>query len=90
MLKEIKLDCVISECALEAKDYSYLNMNHRNIDAVTEMKKIFVSAGILSEGARFLLTHIPTDRKRSIHEELLAIAAERGLTVTYDGYFASI
>ena len=90
VLKAIKLDAVIMECALENKPYSDKNMVHQSLSSAKDVRAALISGGILPDGARFLLTHIPTDRKREIHEELSALAAEYKMTVTYDGYFANI
>ena len=90
VLKEVKLDCVVAECALEYKDFTVANMFHQSKDSLAAIKKVFLSSGSVTEGTRFLLTHIPSDRKRAIHEELSLLAGELGMTVTYDGYFANI
>ena len=90
VLKEVRLDCVVAECALECKDYCMANMFHQSRESLAVMKKMFVCSGTVTEGTRFLLTHIPSERKRSIHDELSALAAELSMTVTYDGYFANV
>ena len=90
VLKEVRLDCVVAECALEYKDYCMANMFHQSKNSLEVMRKMFICSGTVSENTRFLLTHIPSDRKRSIHEELSALATELSMTVTYDGYFANI
>ena len=51
------------------------------------MRAVLLSSEILSERSRFLLTSLPTDKKRSIHDEMTALAAEEKMTVASDGYF---
>ncbi len=90
VLSMLKLDAVIAECALELKPVSPLSMHHNGLEGVKFMRELFLSSGTASGGTRFLLTHIPTDKKRSVHEELSAAAAELGMTVAYDGYFFNV
>lgn len=88
MLKQEKIDTFILDCALENKDYSSKNMQHGNFAEILKTRKIFVDAKICTEDAKFILSHIPTDRRRSIHEEMTEIAKTHGFTVAYDGYFS--
>lgn len=88
MLKEERIDTAILECALENKDYSAKSMSHSNFQEAIKTRKILTDAKICREDSKFILSHIPTDRRRSIHEELTQIAKNNGFTVAYDGYFA--
>lgn len=51
------------------------------------MRAVLLSSEILSERSRFLLTSLPTDKKRPIHDEMTVLAAEEKMTVASDGYF---
>lgn len=89
-LSQIKLDAVIADCALELSETSYASTYHNNVQAVKTLKDILVSGAISEPTVKFILTHIPSDRKRPIHDELSSIAKSFGMSVAYDGYFFSI
>ena len=90
ILKTTKLDAVIFDTALETAPPTEKNLYHNDIYTAARIKSIFLSSKIASESTRFILSHIPSPRKRAIHEELSPIAKEEGLTLAYDGYFARI
>lgn len=90
ILSEMKIDAVIAECALELKPTDSRAMFHNGFSAVKAVKDILVSSKIADENVKFVLTHIPTDRKRSVHDELSDVARAEGMTVAYDGYFFSL
>ncbi len=89
-LAQLKLDAVIIDCALEAAETSYASTYHNNFGAVKTLKDILVSGAISEPTVKFIITHVPTDRKRSIHDELSSLAKSFGMSVAYDGYFFSI
>lgn len=90
LLKKIKLDAVIMDCALELSPTTEASMHHNNLSALKTVREIFTGSKILSPQGRFILSHIPTDKKRSIHDELSEAAREGGMTVAYDGYFFTV
>ena len=90
ILSELKLDAVIADCALEMSEIGPKSMQHGSLRTALLMRDILSGCGIFSPGARFVLSHIPTDRKREIHTPLCEAAAEVGIFVAYDGYFLSI
>lgn len=89
-LKSHKIDAVICDCALETESTTEKNFYHNDIYTVVRIKNLFSSANITHEKSRFILSHLPSPRKRSIHDELSPIAADHGLTMAYDGYFLKI
>ena len=89
-LSKIKVDCVILDCALGLEATSFKSLFHNNIYAANEIKTILLSGGVCRDNARFILSHIPTDKKRLIHEELTPIAKELGFILSYDGLFINI
>lgn len=89
-LSQLKLDAVIIDCALEMSETSYASTYHNNIKAVKALKDILISGGISEPNVKFILTHVPSDRKRPIHDELSSIAKSFSMSVAYDGYFFSI
>lgn len=90
VLLGLKIDAVIADCALEMKEPSHSSMDHGSLESARLMRDILVGAGIAMPSLRFVLSHIPTDKKRMIHDELTEAAAEYGISVAYDGYFLNI
>ena len=89
-LSQLKIDAVIAECALALSPTDYRSTYHNNLSAVKDLRNILVSGKMAEENLKFVLTHIPSDRKVSIHSELSAAARESMMSVAYDGYFFSI
>ena len=89
-LSQLKIDAVITECALELCDTSYASTYHNTLLAAKTLRDVLISGGICGDSLKFVLTHIPSDRKRSIHDELASAARGYGMYVAYDGYFFSV
>lgn len=89
-VSQLKIDAVISECALELSETSYAATYHNNLLAAKVLRDILISGKISEENVKFILTHIPSDRKRPIHDELFSMAKSYGMYVAYDGYFFSV
>ncbi len=90
ILKEIKLDAVILDCALANDGYSQASVNHNNLAAAIAVKDVFLSANVAGENTKFILSHIPTSKKHSIHDELSEAVADMPFKIAYDGYFIGI
>ena len=90
VLKLVKLDAVICDAALETQPASERNLYHNDLGTLERIKSIYEQNGVTNEKTKFILSHIPTDKRREIHEELSPIAQKLGMTVAYDGYFARI
>lgn len=89
LLSLIKPDAVIMDCALELKETSSASVYHNGIEGAKLVRDILSSTSA-EQNVKFVLSHIPSDRKRSVHDELSARAGEYGMSVAYDGYFFSI
>ena len=90
VIKEVRIDGVIFDCALEIQPTSAKCMHHNNISGVKSIKDMLLASGVISESARLVISHVPSDKKRSIHDELTAAAREIGVSVAYDGYYFAI
>ena len=90
VLREIKLDAVILDCAAGLDGYSEACVNHNNLKMASDIRDIMLSAGVCEENTKFILSHIPTDKKRSIHEEMCMAVEETPFRIAYDGYFLGI
>jgi hypothetical protein len=86
-LKKEKIDALILDCAEKDAPYSAKCMQHGNFLEAQKTRAILLDAKIAGSDTKFILSHIPSDRKRAIHEELTALAKPCGFTVAYDGYF---
>ena len=89
-ISQLKLDAVITECALELSPTVYASIYHNNLSAAAALRDILISGKIAEEGVKFVITHVPTSKKRSIHTELSDAARALGISVAYDGYYFSI
>jgi len=89
-VSQLKLDAVITECALELSPTVYASTYHNNLSSAAALRDILVSGGICEEGVKFVLTHVPSSKKRSIHTELSEAARESRMYVAYDGYYFSV
>ena len=69
-ISQLKLDAVITECALELSPTVYASIYHNNLSAAAALRDILISGKIAEEGVKFVITHVPTSKKRSIHTEL--------------------
>ncbi len=90
VLKGLKIDAVIADIALGINAPSGDLMVHGNFDSIRIMKDILIAEQICTPSAKFILSHIPTDKKTSIHELLSSLAAEYGIATAYDGYFCTV
>ncbi|MBO7304136.1 MAG: hypothetical protein J6V09_02845 [Clostridia bacterium] len=89
-MSSLKIDAAIVDCALEVGAYSAASVYHNNLAAAVAMRDTMVSAKIAEPNVKFILTHIPSSRKRQIHDELSGAARGYGMSVAYDGYFFSV
>ena len=89
-LSGLKIDAALIDCALELSGYSGASVYHNNFAATLAIRDTMVSAKIATPGLRTVLSHIPSSKKRPIHDELSEVARGYGMTVAYDGYFFSV
>ncbi len=89
-LSQLKIDAVIADCALELCETSYASTYHNNLTAMKALRDILISGNISTGNVKFVLSHIPSDRKRPIHDELSSSARGYNMYVAYDGYFFSV
>ena len=89
-LSNIKLDAVIADAAFCNLEKMPKSLEHNNIEFCRIIKETFMQSGIIDPSAKFILSHIPSDKKISIHEIVLPLAQEYGMTLAYDGYFTSV
>lgn len=91
-LCEMKLDAIIMDCALGNLPYSEKCVSFNNLSLASAVKDIMISSGVAKEGAKFILTNMPTGRKLPAHEQIVQAIEAEGLPfkVAYDGYFTHI
>ncbi len=90
VLKEVKLDAVILECALGTQPYSKECVGHNNLAMAMAVKDILISAGIASANTKFILSHLPTGKSGSVHDELCDAVKDTPFKIAYDGYYLGI
>ena len=90
ILKHISLDAIITDAALETAEPSEENLYHNDIDTLKRIKSLFSAHGVVTEKTKFILSHLPSDKRRAVHDELTPIAEECGMILAYDGYFTRI
>ena len=90
ILKHVKLDAVILDGSLDLENMGEESLYHNDIQTLIRIKKIFESSQIAGERTRFIVSHVPTDKKREVHTELSPIVAKHGMALAYDGYFLRI
>lgn len=90
ILKHVKLDAAILDGALDIENAGEESLYHNDIPTLIKMKKIFESAGVAGDRTRFIVSHVPTDKKREVHMELSPIVSKEGMALAYDGYFIRI
>ena len=90
LISELKFDAVIMDAKEELLPPSSELMRHGGYETNRIVRGILTSCGAAGDKTRFILSHIPSPKKRSVHEELSERAREDGFTVAYDGYFVTI
>ena len=90
ILKQVSLDAIIADAALEALPPCEQNLYHNDIHTLARIKSLFTASGIVTEKTKFILSHLPSDKRRALHDELTPIAEENGMILAYDGYFTRI
>ena len=85
--ESMRLDAVVLDCSRADKPLSAEDFEGLSMEGAILTKRILESAGVARDHCRYILSHIATDKKRKLHEELLPMAEEVGLTLSYDGYF---
>lgn len=86
-ISQMKIDAVILGCALELSEPSDKLLFNNNFDMARVVRDIMISSSVIPSGSKFVLSNIPSSKKRSVHAELTEAAGEQGMTVAYDGYF---
>ncbi len=89
VLEGIHLDGAIIGCAY-GLGAPAISMQDNSFDMALILKDMLLSSGIMNGGAKIMLTNIPTDKKRTIHEQLCEAAEESGVGIAYDGYFVNV
>ena len=90
VVSELKLDAVIMDTSHELSPPKKDLIRHSSYEVNKIIKGMLTDAKAADEKTRFILSHIPSPRKRSVHEELSLLAKEDGFTVAYDGYFVNL
>ena len=91
VLRELHPDVFILDCGMGCDAYGEGCVYHNNIDMIIKMRELFVASGVCSDSTKFILSHIPTVKKRFLHEELCeAVRDLPAIKVAYDGYYLGL
>ena len=90
VIHTMHLDALILDGAIGTEAASARCMQHNSLDMLSKMKEILDGDGVTHEKTRFIISHVPTDKKLELHEVMSPIAQENGMTLAYDGYFARV
>ena len=89
-LKEAMPDVFILDCAAGMQPYSHECTCHNNLSMIASIMEMLRAAGAVKEGARFILSHLPADKRAATHDEIAEAAQAIGAKAAYDGYFLGI
>ncbi len=90
VLREVRLDLCVLDCALGLDGWGAGSVNHNNLDAVKCIREIFLKSGCATDTTRYVISHLPTKKKGSVQEELTDALADDTIRVAYDGYYVTI
>ena len=90
VIKEVKPDLYILDCALGNEELSEGAIYHNGIEGALAIRNMLIGAGVAAEDTKFILSHLPSLKKRDIHEELtLATEDLPAVRIAYEGYYAA-
>ena len=90
LLKKLHFDHAVLGCPGGDAPSGAETIIKSNFELAKMLRSIFLDAKTISPSARFFLSAIPMDKKRSIHDSLLEISRDSGFTVAYDGLYMNI
>lgn len=86
----MRLDAAVLDCSRADKPFDAEDFEGLSLEGAALTKRILESSGVARAHCRYILSRIPIDKKRKLHEELVPLAEESGLTLSYDGYFLGL
>ncbi len=89
-LRDVFLDVIIFDAAEELLPPTERLLMHGSFETALLLKGILTSRKCVAQRSKFILSHIPSSKKRSIHQELLTAAEGQGISIAYDGYYLNI
>lgn len=88
IIKEVKPELYILDCAMGDKPASEGCIYHNNLDGALKIRELLINSSVATEDTRFVLSHLPSERRREIHEELTeALSDYPSVKLAYDGYY---
>lgn len=91
VLREVKPELYILDCALGDEKISEASVYHNNLDGALKIRELLINSGVATEETRFILSHLPSEKRREIHEELsLKLEEYPSVKAAYDGYYLKV
>ena len=91
VLKRAPCSVYVLDCKEGNSAYGEGSVYHNNFSSCVAIADILKSAGAVSENTKFILSHLPSVKRVSLHEELnLLVENMPDVKVAYDGYYLCI
>ena len=91
LVKSIPCDVFVLDCNEGYGDYSAACAYHNNLEGALALRRTLINSGAAQDGARFILSHLPSYKKESVHDRLCELTAEyKDVRIAYDGYYLGI
>lgn len=91
VLRGVKPDLYIIDCALGNSGIGEGAVYHNDLSGALRIRELLINSAVAAEETRFILSHLPSERRRDIHEELTAALEEYpSVKVAYDGYYITV
>jgi hypothetical protein len=64
---------------------------HNSFSTAMTIRELLISSGAATEGCKFILSHLPSQKKISVHETLTELTREMpDVKIAYDGYYLGL
>lgn len=91
VLRQAKPELLIIDCALGNLPTAEGCIYHNNLDSALKLRELLISCQSASESTRFILSHLPSEKRRELHEELTALVVDYpSVRIAYDGYYVTL
>lgn len=86
-LKHARPDAFVLDVGGGSSDFCECCFYHNNLHMARNLREALMSSGAAAQSAKFVLSHIPSHKSLSVHEELSAGVEDLpDVKIAYDGY----
>lgn len=90
LLKKLQFDLAVLGCPQGDARVGAATVTSANLEMAKMLRSVFTDAGTLTKNARCFLSSIPMEKKRSVHDSLVALIEDKSFSVAYDGLYFSL